>query len=114
MNTACPPHRLWAVICLRLVARAERSTMVQVEVDKPKNLLRINYSGHVDSEQAQHGFEKIAAVLGDLSPGFRMLADLSGLDVMDAACAKFIRKAMDLCNHKGVEQIVRVIPDPSK
>ena len=92
----------------------ERSAMVQVEFDKPKNLLRIKYSGHVDAEQTQDAVEKIASALGDVSPGFRMLADLSGLDVMDAACAKHIRKAMDLCNHKGVEQIVRIIPDPSK
>ena|SRR5258708_6663070 len=88
--------------------------MVQVEVDKPKNLLLINYCGRVDAEQTQQGVEKIASALGDLSTGFRMLADLSGLDEMDTACAKHIRKAMDLCNHKGVQQIVRVIPDPSK
>jgi anti-anti-sigma regulatory factor len=88
--------------------------MVQVEFDKPKNLLRINYCGHVDAEQAQHGVERMAKALDGISPGFKMLADLSGLDEMDTACAKHIRKAMDLFNHKGVAQIVRIIPDPSK
>ena len=99
---------------LRAVRRAKRSTMVQVELDKPKNLLRINYCGHVNAEQAEHGGERMAAVLDGISPGFKLLADLSGLDEMDTACAKHIRKAMDLFNHKGVAQIVRIIPDSSK
>jgi len=36
------------------------------------------------------------------------------LDEMDTACEKHLRKAMDLCNDRGVKQVVRVIPDPSR
>src|SRR5258708_1784590 len=88
--------------------------MFQVEADQSKNLLRVNYSGHVDANEAQRCVERIGTVLVGLSPGFSLLTDLSGLELMDASCARHVKKAMDLCNHKGVELVVRVIPDPSK
>jgi hypothetical protein len=46
--------------------------------------------------------------------GFRLLADLTGLQSMDIACAPHIESAMDLCNGKGVSDVVRIIPDPRK
>jgi anti-anti-sigma regulatory factor len=88
--------------------------MFQVKADKSKNLLRINFTGHVDLEEAQRYGEQAAALLAGLQPGFQLLTDLSGLETMDFACARYIRQVMELCSKKGVAKVVRVIPDPRK
>jgi len=88
--------------------------MFQVEADKAKNLLKISYSRHVGPEDTKRVEEKIPALVADLRPGFRLLTDLSGLESMDLACVPYIKQMMDLCNKKGVEIVVRVIPDPHK
>jgi hypothetical protein len=88
--------------------------MLQVEADKSANLLKIRFSGEVRLEEAKGSVERVKAVLADLKPGFRLLTDLSGLEAMDVACAVYIRRTMDWCNRKGVQKVVRVIPDPHK
>ena len=88
--------------------------MFQVEVDKSKNLLKIIYAQHVGPEDTKRVEEKIPTLVPDLRPGFRLLTDLSGLEVMDLACVPYIERMMDLCNKKGVDMVVRVIPDPHK
>ena len=88
--------------------------MFQAEVDKSKNLLKISYAQHVGPEDTKHGAERIRVLLADVQPGFRLLTDLSGLESMDLACVPHIERVMDLCNKKGVETVVRVIPDPHK
>ena len=88
--------------------------MFQVEVDKSKNLLKISYAQHVGPEDTKGVVEKAPTLLPDLRPGFRLLTDLSGLESMDLACVPYIKRMMDVCNKKGVEEVVRVIPDPQK
>ena len=88
--------------------------MVKAEADKAKNLLRITYGQHVGPEETKRCAEAVQLLVGDLQPGFRLLTDLSGLEAMDLACVPHIKKMMDLCNKKGVDTVVRVIPDPHK
>jgi len=88
--------------------------MFQVGVDKPKNLLKITYAQHVGPEDTKRVEEQIPPLLAEVQPGFRLLTDLSGLESMDLTCVPYIKRMMDLCNKKGVEVIVRVIPDPQK
>ena len=88
--------------------------MFQVEVDKAENLLKISYAQHVGPEDTKGVGEKVATLLPELQPGFRLLTDLSGLESMDLACVPYIKQMMDLCNKQGIEMVVRVIPDPHK
>ncbi len=88
--------------------------MVAVEVDQPKNLLVVRYRGLIGSGEMQRGLDQIQAELVKFESGFRVLADLTGLESMDVACAPLIEKAMDLCNEKGASIVVRVIPDPHR
>ena len=88
--------------------------MFQVGVDKSRNLLKITYAQHIGPEDTKRVEEKIPSLLADVRPGFRLLTDLSGLESMDLACMPYIKRMMDLCNKKGVEAVVRVIPDPQK
>ena len=88
--------------------------MFQAEVDKTKNLLRVTYAQRVGPEETKRAAETAQRLLADLQPGFRLLTDLSRLEEMELACVPHIRKLMDLCNKKGVDAVVRVIPDPHK
>ena len=88
--------------------------MFQVEVDKSKNLLKIIYAQHIGPEDTKAVVEKVPTLLPDLQPGFRLLKDLSGLESMDLACVPYIKRMMVLCNKRGIEMVVRVIPDPHK
>ena len=88
--------------------------MVALEVDQPKNLLVIRYSGVVGPDEVARVLGEMRAGLAKLESGFRLLADLTDLESMDVACAPFIEKAMDLCNEKGASLVVRVIPDPHR
>jgi anti-anti-sigma regulatory factor len=88
--------------------------VVSIEVDQPKELLVVRYSGVVEPEETEKGLEQIRSGLARLESGFRLLADLTELQLMDVACAPFIEKAMDVCNAKGASMVVRVIPDPHR
>ena len=88
--------------------------MFSAQADKEKNLLTIRFSGRVGVEEVKRSGEEVAALVDGLTVGFQLLADLTGLEEMDTACAPVIARTMDLCNRKGVRRIVRVIPDPSK
>jgi hypothetical protein len=88
--------------------------MFLATVSKPRQLLYLRYIQRVSAEELELGRKDIVALLADLAPGFRLVADLSQLDTMDVRCASEIGKIMELCAHKGVELVVRIIPDPDK
>ncbi len=88
--------------------------MHQAHLDKSTNLLRIAYSGRVSADETKEAAEELRLLLPDLKAGFRLLADLTALELMDAASIPQIRLMMDLCNAAGVATVVRVIPDPHK
>jgi hypothetical protein len=88
--------------------------MFQAEADKPRNLLRVTYAQQVGPEETKRAAETVHLLLAELQPGFRLLTDLSRLEEMDLACVPHIKQMMDACNKKGVDAIVRVIPDPHK
>jgi len=74
----------------------------------------IRYSGHVGAGDVERCLGDIQTALVDLQSGFRMLVDLTNLELMEFSCAPYIDRAMDLCNAKGVATVVRVVPDPQK
>jgi anti-anti-sigma regulatory factor len=88
--------------------------VIKFEVEQPRDLLIIRYSGQVGPDETEKGLEQIRSGLAKLQTGFRLLADLTDLESMDVACAPYIEKAMDLCNEKGASMVVRIIPDPHR
>jgi anti-anti-sigma regulatory factor len=88
--------------------------MFSIDTDPTKNLLTIEFSGHCDVPQARRHLENLKSAASQLQPGFRLLTDLSALDLMDNDCAPYLRQAMDICNAHGVSLVIRVIPDPHK
>jgi hypothetical protein len=88
--------------------------MFQVEADKSAKLLKISYADQVGPADTRKALESVKTLAVDLQPGFRLLTDLSSLEAMDLACLADIKKMMDFLNKKGVDTVVRVIPDPKK
>ena len=88
--------------------------MVEVGIDKTRNLVMVSFLGSVDLAEAKQSRLKIAAVLEGILPGFQLLTDLSALEEMDYACAPEIEASMDLLRKKGLARVVRVIPDSHK
>ena len=88
--------------------------MFTIEFDQPRNLLVIRYSAHVGPDETKRALEEMRLALERVEHGFHLLADLTGLQSMDMACAPHIESAMDMCNGRGVTDVVRIIPDPRK
>jgi hypothetical protein len=88
--------------------------MVLITINKVKRLLYLNYIGHVKASELKEERCSGKALLAELPAGIKVLADLSRLESMDAESTVEIGKMMEMCDEKGVEIVVRVIPDPSK
>jgi hypothetical protein len=88
--------------------------MLHAESNSSRKLISISYSGHVGAEEARSCVAEVSGLLRDQKPGFRLLTDLSGLESMDLDCVPHVEKMMDLCDQRGVQAVVRVIPDPHK
>jgi anti-anti-sigma regulatory factor len=94
--------------------RLQNGGVILVTVNKPKQILLLSFIGRVRAEELAIGFQDLAAFLSELSPGFRLLSDLSAVESFDKDCVKELAKAMELCDQKNVSLRVLVIPDPSK
>jgi hypothetical protein len=88
--------------------------MLLVTSNKSKQLLHISYIGPVRLEELQGGREDLRAQLGELSPGFHLLADFSQMESMGLDCAPELGRMMDLIGQAGVGLVVRVIPEPGQ
>jgi hypothetical protein len=88
--------------------------MFLVTSNRPQQLLCLSYFQRVTPQDLRRGREDIKALLADLKPGFRLLADFGRLESMDLACTAEIGRMMELVDQGGVGLLVRVIPDASK
>lgn len=88
--------------------------MILAKADKSGKMLTMSYSQHVGADEMKRCLGTIRDIMPELQPGFVLLSDLSSLESMDASCAADIGAIMDLCDAKGMDVVVRVIPDPNK
>lgn len=88
--------------------------MYLVTADLKRELLHLVFVDHVTVEESRQCRKEVEALLPTLQPGFRLITDLSGLGEMDVGCADSIRATMDGLRHRGVSQVIRVIPDKQK
>ena len=88
--------------------------MFELQIDIPKNLACLAYRDCVKPDEVKLCAEQFESRLPELSAGFRLLTDLTGLEAMDVGCAPHVRRIMELCNARGIGLVVRVIPDPKK
>jgi anti-anti-sigma regulatory factor len=88
--------------------------MYAVELDQSKRLLVISAVQRVPAEEVKAAAQRVAELLDDVAPGFRVLADFRWLDSMDSAAAPHLADIMDTLTEKGVASVTRVLGDPRK
>jgi hypothetical protein len=86
----------------------------EIQEDVSRNLIQISYRGHIGVAESKAAGERVASLLSQMSRGFTLLADLSGLDSMELDCAPYISKLMDTLRESGIGTVVRIIPDRTK
>jgi hypothetical protein len=86
----------------------------QVEGDKARNLIQIRFRGNISPALMKECSEKVSDLLPQMSRGFILLVDMSNVDSTDLESVPYITKVMDDCKARGVETVVRIIPDPRK
>jgi hypothetical protein len=89
--------------------------MYLAEFDPLRRLVKITAAGDTIAEEVSSAVESLRALLTDVQPGFRLLADLSALVSMPTSAATHLGEIMELCAEKGVTLVVRLLPpEPSK
>ena len=88
--------------------------MLLVTSNKSKQLLLISYIGPVRLKEFQRNREELTKQLGELSPGFRLLADFSQMESMGLDCTPELGRMMNLIGRAGVALVARVIPEPGR
>jgi hypothetical protein len=88
--------------------------MFHIVSNDSKQLLSMNFTQQVGTEEMQQCADQIKSSLLEMHPGFCILTNLTGLEHMDPACARSIGKIMDLCASAGAGVLSSVIPDPKK
>jgi len=86
-----------------------RRNMFQLEVDVPRNILRLSFIECFDARQGERLCEEISLKILQLKPGFKIVNDLTRLEHMEFEAHRHIDEVMDICNRYGVEKVVRVI-----
>lgn len=88
--------------------------MFLATVNPAKRLLYLKYSDRVEAKDLSHAQPELEALLATLPADFRLLVDLTDLEVMALDCATVIGKLMEVTDAHGVSTVVRVIPDPKR
>ena len=88
--------------------------LVEAEVDVSLNLLRTRFSGHPTKPDLEAGVATIRAALGQMRPGFTILADWSGIEGLELDSAPYIAEIMEMVRANHAALVVRVLPEPSK
>jgi anti-anti-sigma regulatory factor len=88
--------------------------MYSVELDRSKRLLVISAAQRVTAEETRQAAQRVLELLRDVTPGFRVLADLRWLESMDSATARDIAQMMDVIAEKQVASVTRVMRDSHK
>lgn len=88
--------------------------MFSVTLDQSSNRLTISYRGIVSQDETRLCAEEVQLALKILQPRFRLIVDLTELQLMELACSPVIAKIMEICNAAGVAEVLRIIPDPTR
>ena len=94
--------------------RSPKYSVISSQSWPEKRLVLVRYTGDVRRADTEKWIESAAVALAEMPEEFRLLVDMSGLTSMEVACAPSIERVMDMCQERGVTDIVRIIPDPKR
>jgi hypothetical protein len=85
--------------------------MYLLHIDQLHNRMQITLSGTFEERQAEKLNAEVMVRIHELTEGFHILCDLTGLKQFDRSARKHYRNFMDLCRESGVRKVVRIVPD---
>jgi hypothetical protein len=88
--------------------------MFAVKPHQSRNTLTISYGGRVTQDETRLCADEVQLGLTILQPGFRLIVDLTELQLMEMTCSPLIARIMEICDTAGVAEVVRIIPDPTR
>src|SRR6516164_3940393 len=88
--------------------------MFLAALNKPHRLMSVRYIDVVTPDELIRARDNMLALLAEMEPGFRLLADFTLLKSMDIECREEIGAMMERFDRVGVSQVIRVIPDETK
>lgn len=87
--------------------------MIKLTHDKEINAFVISYQGSIDANHAEQLYSELLVLLPQGEKGFRVLVDFSEATSVSPEIKDSLKKIMDILNAQGVEEIIRIIPDPA-
>jgi anti-anti-sigma regulatory factor len=87
--------------------------MVKASYDGKRNTIIVEFEGNVDGAQGNKFSSDLERIIPKGGSGFALLADFSSVGTMEPEVESELKKAMKLLNARGVNEIVRVLPDPN-
>lgn len=88
--------------------------MILVTSSKAQRLLYLKMFGKITVADLRRTEPEVKILIAGFDAGFRLLNDLDDLQQMDDECAAVLGEMMDFFKTKGIEMVVRIIPDPRK
>ena len=88
--------------------------MIKVSYDRERNAVIIEFAGKINIAEAERSYPEIQKVVSKAGKGFKLLTDLTLVEVMESEVQATIKKTMDFLNKQGVTEIMRVVPAPEK
>lgn len=87
--------------------------MINVDYQRGRNLLRVEFKGDVAAEEAKATNEKIDRLTASKDGGLTLVVDFSGVNTMDPEVENEVKRSMKMLAGRGLEHVVRVLPDPA-
>jgi hypothetical protein len=88
--------------------------MILVTSSKVHRLLYLKFVGIVTADEMRRRVVEVQSLMDEFKSGFRLLSDLEDLKSMEEECVPILGDMMDRFKTKGIEMVVRVIPDTTK
>lgn len=88
--------------------------MILATSNKAQRLLYLKMFGKVTVAEMLKNSAEVKTLVAEFDAGFRLLNDLTDLQSMDEDCTPVLGEIMDVLRAKGIEMVVRIIPDPRK
>ena len=86
--------------------------MYFLTLDSLCNRVHITFSERFDVREAEALLVELRSRMSELRAGFSVLCDMTALVEFENDAKLVFRDAMELCNSRGISQVVRIIPNP--
>lgn len=85
--------------------------MIKISYEENLNAVIIKYSGKVDGQEMEKLLPTLRTLAASFKENFKVLADFWELEAISQDVREPLKKIMDFLNEKGVNEVLRIVPD---